>query len=974
MKKISVLVIALLLATAMFADVVIGTGTSTQYYPMSTYYNYYRSAALYLASEINVSSGGTITHLKWDCGTANTTTSIPVTIYMKQTTATTLANDTWANINVGTTAVYTGTCLFNTTGWYTFDINDFAYDGTSNLEILVESGSAPFVSPYVNWRYTTTTTNLFTRAQADGSAPTSLTASTYRPNITLVGITTPIPPNPTTLISPLNGATGVLETATLNWNAASGATGYKLYFGTDNPPTNIVNGTNLGNVLTYDPVGNMAFNTTFYWKVVPTNAYGDASGCPVWSFTTRPDPTIYTFPYTVDFENSGSLPPNWTVAEGASGASYHWAAETTTANGPPAAHDLYIATSPDNIYDNPVFTAYGLTGTSYNAIAHGWTPSYNTRYFWMISATNGVNSLASNVGAFRTEPDPRITSLPYTQNFDGVTAPALPLGWTANVYSATSPGYVYVNTTTSTPQSAPNNVCFYNSDDTAAILILASPEVTVGINNIKLKFWARWGSYASSLIVGTMSDPTNAATFTAYTTLALTSTYTQYIVSMGNYAGTDHYLAFKMSSSSTYAYIYLDTIEMLQLLPCDLAATSVAGVPFSIQGTAMSFNVTVFNEGTATQPSYTVNLRKQGGAVLTSLNVTTPLYPNASAVHTLNWTPGADDVGSYNIVGEVVRAGDGNSANNISPAIQITVYPAGTFIPQVGYVTSTLSGYFLPLSMYYKNSISETIYLHHEMQMTSGTINAIIYQNTFTQDLTKPIKIWMKNTTTNNLVNGWLPFADYTLVFNGSVHFPVGINSVLIPLTTPFNYTGGNLAVRVYRVWEDAWWNNTNKFYYTNTPEAPNRSRCGYADGTGPLDPSTPSVFPNQYILSYLPNTAFVAYPATPVTISAPVVTAAISGTNVQLTWPAVTEAYAYRIYASDDPYNFSMASPLATVHTNFYTFEVGTNTKQFFKVVATSTYRNTDLGTVLNPAAAKGIDNNKIKAEPLIPQKVNKD
>ncbi|HOD17817.1 MAG TPA: choice-of-anchor D domain-containing protein [Candidatus Cloacimonadota bacterium] len=318
MKKILLLVMALVLATAMFADVVIGTGTSTQYYPMSTYYNYYRSAALYLASEINVSSGGTITHLKWYCGTANTTTSIPVTIYMKQTTATTLASDTWANINVGTTSVYTGTCIFNATGWYTFDINDFAYDGTSNLEILVESGSAPFVSPYVNWRYTTTTTNLFTRAQADGSAPTSLTASTYRPNITLVGITTPIPPNPTTLISPLNGATGVLETATLNWNAASGATGYKLYFGTDNPPTNIVNGTNLGDVLTYDPVGNMAFNTTFYWKVVPTNAYGDASGCPVWSFTTRPDPTIYTFPWVTDFGTTGTPwpPTNWNKYSG----------------------------------------------------------------------------------------------------------------------------------------------------------------------------------------------------------------------------------------------------------------------------------------------------------------------------------------------------------------------------------------------------------------------------------------------------------------------------------------------------------------------------------------------------------------------------------------------------------------------------------------------------------------------------------
>ncbi len=90
-------------------------------------------------------------------------------------------------------------------------------------------------------------------------------------------------------VSPAIGATGIAPTATLNWTApVTGGVpdGYKLYFGTNNPPTNIVNGTNIGNVLTYDPTPDMALLTNYYWKVVPTNGGGDAAAAAVWNFQT----------------------------------------------------------------------------------------------------------------------------------------------------------------------------------------------------------------------------------------------------------------------------------------------------------------------------------------------------------------------------------------------------------------------------------------------------------------------------------------------------------------------------------------------------------------------------------------------------------------------------------------------------------------------------------------------------------------
>ncbi len=108
-----------------------------------------------------------------------------------------------------------------------------------------------------------------------------------------------IAPTCTVPISPTNGATNVSIGTILSWAAADCSSGYKIYFGTNNPPTNIANGTNLGNVLSYDPVALLVPNSRYYWKIVPTNNVGDAVGCSVWSFVTNngiPDCTTPVFP------------------------------------------------------------------------------------------------------------------------------------------------------------------------------------------------------------------------------------------------------------------------------------------------------------------------------------------------------------------------------------------------------------------------------------------------------------------------------------------------------------------------------------------------------------------------------------------------------------------------------------------------------------------------------------------------------
>lgn len=158
------------------------------------------------------------------------------------------------------------------------------------------------------------------------------------------------PPNCANIASPANSGTNVLPTATLNWTSGGGApTGYKLYYGTDNPPTNIVNGTNLGLVTTYDPSPDMSYSTSYYWKVVPYNAYGDATSCSIWSFTTAADPTIVTLPYSEKFDavTTPAFPNGWTTKVSSSTAS---AVVTTTTSSTPysSPNHAYLYNYSDN--------------------------------------------------------------------------------------------------------------------------------------------------------------------------------------------------------------------------------------------------------------------------------------------------------------------------------------------------------------------------------------------------------------------------------------------------------------------------------------------------------------------------------------------------------------------------------------------------------------------------------------------------
>ena len=96
-------------------------------------------------------------------------------------------------------------------------------------------------------------------------------------------------PDAAVCTTPAADAPDIAVNASLNWTADDTLTDtYKIYLGTDNPPTNIVNGTSQApadpNI--YTPAAALDYGATYYWRIDSVNEAGTTPGT-VQSFTTQ---------------------------------------------------------------------------------------------------------------------------------------------------------------------------------------------------------------------------------------------------------------------------------------------------------------------------------------------------------------------------------------------------------------------------------------------------------------------------------------------------------------------------------------------------------------------------------------------------------------------------------------------------------------------------------------------------------------
>ncbi|MFN5442758.1 MAG: hypothetical protein ACK48V_00860 [Crocinitomicaceae bacterium] len=134
--------------------VTIGTGTSTDYSnPFETYFNYGWSSQLYLKSELGAAGSiSAIGYYVTNSGSSYTLDNQKV--YIRHSSASSFADKYYPG-TTGFTLVYSGSITFGSTGWKTIPLSTpFAYNGTDNLEILIESRDGSSYTSAVQTRYT----------------------------------------------------------------------------------------------------------------------------------------------------------------------------------------------------------------------------------------------------------------------------------------------------------------------------------------------------------------------------------------------------------------------------------------------------------------------------------------------------------------------------------------------------------------------------------------------------------------------------------------------------------------------------------------------------------------------------------------------------------------------------------------------------------------------------------------------------
>ena len=247
---------------------------------------------------------------------------------------------------------------------------------------------------------------------------------------------------------------------------------------------------------------------------------------------------------------------------------------------------------------------------------------------------------------------------------------------------------------------------------------------------------------------------------------------------------------------------------------------------------------------------------------------------------------------------------------------------------QVGEETATTS--YLPYYGGYDYNYSQQIYTQAQINHSALITKIRLYY--VSGDITSGKKwtIYMGHTSKNVFTSNtdWEDVANLTQVFDGDVSLllPEPNNWMEIPLQTPFFYNNsGNLLIAIHESTlcggSVVNWGSLHNGYGVY------RGIQYYSSTINP-DPSSPPAASSRASDINRIQLGFITPPPPP-----PVVEVTIFGANAVLTWDQIPEANSYKVYASEDPYNFGPV-PIATVNTNSYTLPLGA-AKRFFKVTA---------------------------------------
>jgi hypothetical protein len=283
------------------------------------------------------------------------------------------------------------------------------------------------------------------------------------------------------------------------------------------------------------------------------------------------------------------------------------------------------------------------------------------RVFWCVLVAGAVPASA------------QIASFPYTESFDGVTAPALPMSWTSSVG-----GFV---TYASSPRSSPNCV---SSTGNRALKILTSPVFDFSNHTPdKLTYWERRTSTAGAyrLQICVSIDGVNFGTVLAeYDAITSTTSYVQRTIDLGN-AGLQHKSSVQFrwqvlaDSTNNTGVLRIDDILLTTATANDLALLHLFVTPlFPTRSDSIYLSVMVKNLAVAVATNYSVNffIDKNNNAVAESSEqfasvAGSSLAAEDSAIVSFVHSP--LHAGTYRCIAVVSVSQDENHANDTAACV-----------------------------------------------------------------------------------------------------------------------------------------------------------------------------------------------------------------------------------------------------------------------------------------------------------------
>lgn len=240
----------------------------------------------------------------------------------------------------------------------------------------------------------------------------------------------------------------------------------------------------------------------------------------------------------------------------------------------------------------------------------------------------------------------------------------------------------------------------------------------------------------------------------------------------------------------------IDDIVVEDSTDNDLLVTKIMGNTTPNAGHESMFMVEVQNGGKLTQENYSIKLMTEEGTELSSLSGESIEFAEKKQ-YILNWTPTSEQIGMHRIYAGVDLAQDENADNDKSSNVIVNVLASDTQNNSIGNESFPLQ-HSIPYNFFYNHSLSQSMYLSSWIGEFDETkkISGISYTCMFDEDLEDiPVQIYLAETTQDNLSTDWVDPSTFTLVYEGLMDFQRGLNSMYIPLETPFEYEGGNLVV-----------------------------------------------------------------------------------------------------------------------------------------------------------------------------------